>query len=209
MHFVILTSLINCSCNLVTFYFTHNCLKNGQTRLSEEDEKAALDFVDTFGSYLDLYNTLVVSGNIESQPLAHKLVSLAKFDPQHREAMKGLQNAKILLFYEPVSSDVMERCIYYPFFLTFVQSHSLHSKNMLSALHELLQTGAYNTMSAHVDMTRLLVSAYPDLPPIRVKNASIEDSTDFYFKYLTLLMHPDEGSDAAKGSNRLVKVRLL
>lgn len=98
--------------------------------------------------------------------------------------------------------------IYWPVYLTTVaQCHSLHSKNMLSALHELLQTGAYNTMSENVDVTRLLVSSYPDLSPTSVKNASAEDLNDFYFNYLSLLMHPDEGSDAAKDNARLVRVR--
>jgi hypothetical protein len=91
------------SCSLVTFYFTRKYLPNGQTRLSENDEIDALSLVDAFGSYLDLYKTLVFAGNLKSQALVKKLVGLAKFDPQHREAMKVLQKAKVLLFYEPVS----------------------------------------------------------------------------------------------------------
>lgn len=77
---------------------------------------------------------------------------------------------------------------------------------MLSALHDLLQTGAYNSLSANFDIIRLLVSAYPDLSPVSVKAASCDRPDDFYFKYLSLLMHPEEGSDTAKHDGRFVKV---
>lgn len=81
---------------------------------------------------------------------------------------------------------------------------------MLSALHELLQTGAYNSLSANFDIIRLLVSAYPDLDPMIVRATTYgECSDDFYFKYMSLLMHPDEGSDAAKRDSSLVKVNVL
>eukprot|EP00804_Cyclotella_cryptica_P006899 CCRYP_007058-RE/>CCRYP_007058-RE protein AED:0.02 eAED:0.02 QI:90/1/1/1/1/0.75/4/1519/1084 len=90
------------TCSLVTFYFTHKYLPNGETPLSEDDENDAQALVDAYGSYLDLYKTLVFAGKLKSQALIQKLVGLAKFDPQHREAMKILQKAKVLLFYEPV-----------------------------------------------------------------------------------------------------------
>lgn len=78
---------------------------------------------------------------------------------------------------------------------------------MLSALHELLQSGTYNSISSNFDITRLLVSAYPDLPPISVKAAaSNASSADFYFNYMSMIMHPDEGSDLAKRDGSLVKV---
>ena len=77
---------------------------------------------------------------------------------------------------------------------------------MLSALHELLESGAYDSMTTNFDMIRLLVSAYPDLTPMSVRAASYKSSSDFYFNYLSLLMHPDEGSDAAKRDGELVKV---
>jgi hypothetical protein len=35
--------------------------------------------------------------------------------------------------------------------------------------------------------------------------AASDSPEDFYFKYLSLLMHPDEGSDAAKRDKGLVK----
>lgn len=92
---------IRYSCSLVTFYFTHKYLPFGQ--LVQEDTEDALNFVDDYGSYLDLYKSFVVAGKLQSQSMIIKLVGLAKFDPQHREAMKGLQKAKVLLFYEPVS----------------------------------------------------------------------------------------------------------
>lgn len=79
---------------------------------------------------------------------------------------------------------------------------------MLSALHELLQTGAYCSLSANFDFVRLLVSAFPDLTPESVRaSTSSNSSSDLYSEYLSLLMHPDEGSDAAKQDGSLVKVK--
>ena len=60
-------------------------------------------FVDAYGSYLDIYKCLVIAGKLHSKLLVDKLVGVAKYDPQHREAMKALQKAKTILFYEPVS----------------------------------------------------------------------------------------------------------
>lgn len=46
----------------------------------------------------------MLAGKLQSQSIMKKIVDLAKFDPQHREAMKRLESAKMLLFYEPVSA---------------------------------------------------------------------------------------------------------
>ncbi|KAL7511838.1 hypothetical protein ACHAXN_008783 [Cyclotella atomus] len=171
------------TCSLVTFYFTRTYQPNGHLHLhlSEENETMALNLIDSYGSYLDLYKTLVLAGMLQCQSMITKLVSLAKYDPHHKEAIQGLQKAKVLMFYEP---------------------------NMLSALHELLQSGSYNSMSSPIDaFYNLLVSAYPDLPPMSVKAAAASNASagDFYFNYMSLIMHPEEGSDLAKRDGSLVK----
>jgi hypothetical protein len=66
----------------------------------------ALDLIDSYGSYLDLYKSLVLAGKLQCQSMVMKLVSLAKYDPCHREAIQGLQKAKVLLFYEPVRAAI-------------------------------------------------------------------------------------------------------
>ena len=95
------------SCCLVTFYFTFKYLRSDNSQLSQEDEKSALVLIDTYGSYLDIHKALVLAGKLQSRPIIDKLLSVAKFDPQHGEALKGLQRAKTLLFYEPVSTRII------------------------------------------------------------------------------------------------------
>lgn len=95
------------SCSLVTFYFTRKYLSSKQIDLSDDEEKTALELIDEYGSYLDLNKTLVFAGKLQSQSIVKKIVELAKFDPQHKEAMKRLESAKMLLFYESVSVNAM------------------------------------------------------------------------------------------------------
>ena len=74
-----------------------------QQRLSLEVEKEAATFIDKYGSYLDIYKCLVYTGKLHSKILVDKLVDVAKYDSRHKEAVKSLKKAKVLLFYEPVS----------------------------------------------------------------------------------------------------------
>ena len=82
-------------------------MRSDNSQLSQEDEKSALVLIDTYGSYLDIHKALVLAGKLQSRPIIDKLLSVAKFDPQHGEALKGLQRAKTLLFYEPVSTRII------------------------------------------------------------------------------------------------------
>jgi hypothetical protein len=66
----------------------------------EEAEAAAL--IDAYGSYLDIYKSLVFAGKCHSKQIVDKLLGVAKYDVQHKEAVKVLQKAQDLLFYEPV-----------------------------------------------------------------------------------------------------------
>lgn len=63
----------------------------------------AAKLIDTYGAYVDIYECLVSAGKIRSKLLVEKVVSVAKYDGRHAEALKALRKAKVLLFYEPVS----------------------------------------------------------------------------------------------------------
>lgn len=97
-----------CSCSLVTFYFC-NLLENppkdqnDAPYISKNAEKDAAELIDAYGSYLSLYECLLSAGRSHSKLLVDKLINVAKYDVQHKEAVKALQKAKVLLFYEPVS----------------------------------------------------------------------------------------------------------
>jgi hypothetical protein len=101
---------------------------------------------------------------------------------------------------------------------------------MLSALLELLPStcsAQYNSGVSNSDFITLLVSAYPDLQPWCVREASATSPTEddaaeeqhsdsscsgddgsFYMEYLSALLHHEDGHDAAKRNEALVKVRL-
>lgn len=77
---------------------------------------------------------------------------------------------------------------------------------MLSALLDLLPS-ITKLPSHNLVFVALLVSAYPDVQPWSVREASnIEHSGDFYSKYLLSLLHHEEGNDAAKQDKAMVKV---
>lgn len=43
------------------------------------------------------------AGTFHSKQIVDKLLGVAKYDVQHKEAVKALQKAQAVLFYEPVS----------------------------------------------------------------------------------------------------------
>ncbi len=98
------------SCILVTFFFTHTLSRSSallsyqKTMLPQKAEDEALAFIDTYGSYIDIYKCLVIAGESHSRAIVDKIVCLAKYDSHHQEAVKALQRAKTFLFYEPVRS---------------------------------------------------------------------------------------------------------
>ncbi|KAL7464072.1 hypothetical protein ACHAXS_004408 [Conticribra weissflogii] len=173
------------TCKLVTFYFTQrsslwyiNSINiEDIPSISQEDEMEAAKFIDMYGSYVDIYECLVFAGKIRSKLLVDKIVSVAKFDGRHAEALKALRKAKVLLFYEP---------------------------HMLSAIIELLPSISAQSISSKFDFMSLLVSSYPDLQPWCVKEYS-KHKPRFYFKYLSSLMHHEDGNDSAKRDKTLVK----
>ena len=65
----------------------------------------------------------------------------------------------------------------------------------------------------------LCASAYPDVRPWQVESAcrlskpvktsTDEDMKEFYYSYLTLLLHPIDGHDTARRDPSLVKVTIL
>lgn len=108
--------------------------------------------------------------------------------------------------------DPLETCISFLFRcanpFTFVFNTT---KCMLSALLELLPSISTKECSSSLDFIALLVSAYPDLQPWCVHEATVssEHSGDFYLKYMSSLLNHEDGNDAAKRDEALVKVSLF
>jgi hypothetical protein len=82
---------------------------------------------------------------------------------------------------------------------------------MLSALLELLpKTTTTNQETSDFDYISLSVSAYPDLQPWCMQEASDSDgSDDIYMKYLSSLLHHEDGNDSAKQDGDIVRVSLI
>ncbi len=80
---------------------------------------------------------------------------------------------------------------------------------MLSALLDRLSSMT-KLPSNNLDFIALLVSAYPDLQPWFVlESSNSEYCGGFYSKYLLALLHHEDGNDAAKRDEALVKVNVI
>ena len=91
----------------------------------------------------------------------------------------------------------------------------------LSAILELLHSIRNETKVERRDIIRnICIAAYPDIQPWQVRKACYDLGTDskpgqqveswseeFYYTYLSMLLHPIEGNDAARHDGPLVKVR--
>jgi len=117
---------------LTTFYFTQKFPKGP---LSPEDEDEAADLIDAYGSYLDIYKCLVFAGKLRSKRLVDKLVGVAKYDYQHKEAVKALRKAKVLVFYEPVCTCLLRMAHYHCSYLNscFISKSNLSLTNAFVA----------------------------------------------------------------------------
>ena len=98
------------TCFLITFYFTQEILPGmgdagGTWRNTKKwTENDALEFVDTFGTYLKLPMALAYATFLESERVVIKLLELANHDPRHLEALKEISKFNSFILYEPVSS---------------------------------------------------------------------------------------------------------
>jgi hypothetical protein len=97
-----------CSCFLVTFYFVHVLLP--KLMISQDKEGSVsilgdiLTYLRDYGSYLRMDTCLVYSSALKATSVIDMLLSIAKHDPRHREAIKQMTKSGAMVFYEPVSS---------------------------------------------------------------------------------------------------------
>ena len=61
-------------------------------------------FLKEYGSYLRMDTCLAYASVLRATFVIDLLLSIAKHDPRHREAMKQMSKSTSMLFYEPVSS---------------------------------------------------------------------------------------------------------
>eukprot|EP00979_Chaetoceros_neogracilis_P017829 scaffold10290_cov174-Chaetoceros_neogracile.AAC.3 len=196
------------TCQLITFYFTRKIIPE-ITSLTEEQhrqgtdvdvcrkqaENDAITFIQNFGSYLILFESLVSASQSLSKTVVHSLLTVAKNDPTHIDCTKQLLRNSSMIPYEP----------------------KLLSP-LLLRLNEII-----NNPNAAVpeNLLPLIVAAFPDLKPWQMraslsscrsqpgdiindqalKDMETKDAV-LYYVYLSLLMN---SSHMARMDEMLVK----
>ncbi len=70
----------------------------------DNTEDAIATFLKEYGSYLRMDTCLAYASVLKATFVIDLLLSIAKHDPRHREAMKQMSKSTSMVFYEPVSS---------------------------------------------------------------------------------------------------------
>lgn len=65
-------------------------------------EQEAREFVEQFGSYLELHSCFLRAVAMQSMPMIDVLLDIANHDPRHREVMKMTSKPGALVLYEQV-----------------------------------------------------------------------------------------------------------
>ena len=196
------------TCMLVTFYFTRKIIPNitalKEVQLyqrsdidgrREKAENDAIEFIQSFGSYLDLFESLLSASESLSKAVVHSLLSIAKNDPTHIDCTKQFTRNISIVPYEP--------------------------KLLSSLLLRLDEIVSNPTASIPENLLPLIVAAYPDLKPWQMRTSLPSykhnpgeiicdtalkdmDTKDaiLYYVYLSLLM---ESSQMARMDEVLVK----
>lgn len=60
-------------------------------------------FAKIFGTYLQIHSCLAFSANVEAEKAVDELLTVARYDPSHRDAVREIQKGSNLTFYDAVS----------------------------------------------------------------------------------------------------------
>lgn len=144
------------------------------------EQEVIIDFITSYGAYLDLNPCLISAGNLRLESVIHKLLEIAKYDLHHKDAM-GILSKKGTL--------------------------ALYKQNVtLSALLESVKTKKLDgdatllLVSAYPDLKPWQISKYFAGP------SRSDKSNLFYYNYLSSLLHPTDGIDNARQNKELVSV---
>lgn len=184
----------NETCFLVTFYFVKFLLPKVEIVESQRNVKSkeGLDniivFLGEFGAYLEINKCLVLAAAMRAEVVIDLLLSIAKHDPRHREVMKLMSKSNHLVLYE---------------------------QSMLSAvLHRLYNITKERSSVVKAKLVEVCAAAFPDIQPWQVQKmcfvneGTVEESAvmaDLYYNYLSLLLNPSDGFEAARRQPLLVK----
>ena len=196
------------TCKLVTFYFSRKIIGSIKTLrrrnldqnstneiLIKEAEEKGTQFIQSYGSYLDIFESLVAAADSLSSRLIEELLNVANYDPTHIDCMKMLKRNSTIVLYE--------------------------QKFLSAILFRIREIFKNPNASVPENLLPLLAAAYPDLKPWQIRSSlqsftgSPEDiiNDDFliqmetkeailYYIYLSLLM---ESNHMARMDEYLVK----
>lgn len=72
---------------------------------SEKGRDEIVVFMGEYGSYLKMDTCLAYAAVLKADSVVDILLSIAKYDPRHREVIKQTSKSTSMVFYEPVSND--------------------------------------------------------------------------------------------------------
>lgn len=79
--------------------------KTEEGRDSDKGRDEIVVFMGEYGSYLKLDTCLAYTAVLKADIAVDILLSIAKYDPRHREVIKQTSKSVSMVFYEPVCSD--------------------------------------------------------------------------------------------------------
>jgi len=159
------------ACCLVTFYFTH--------AIPTMSQKEALEFVKTFGAYMNLSETLSVASRLHLEEVIEVLLDMAtKYDVMHKKAKVEFDviNTGLAMCQQPPLSVLVQ----------YLNERTLENSAVLP----------------------FLISAYPDLQPWLVRKSAYAgdlESQKNYYEYLSTLLDPMYGYESARKDIDLVR----
>jgi hypothetical protein len=89
------------SCFLVTYFCTEKIIGCDQYEGFSTINRSS--FVQTYGAYLQMQTCLSFASFVKDEAAISEILKVARDDPNHRDAMKDIQESSHLLFYDSVS----------------------------------------------------------------------------------------------------------
>lgn len=183
---------------MVTFYFQHKILKELDVRdpcalaTPSHIETRVIEFIEKYGSYLHLYESLKAASEHFSAKVIQKLLDVSCSDPLHNESMKLFSKNTTYIPYEPkVFSCLLCR-------LSFFDRKGKERGNVLAMF-----VAAYPDLKPWQIRTMLCLNTkYDDIVNLQALQDTAEDDIIFYYEYLSLLM---ESYQVARLDKTLVK----
>jgi hypothetical protein len=79
-------------------------MASNRSKGPDDTEDVISTFLKEYGSYLRMDTCLAYASVLKATFVIDLLLSIAKHDPRHREAMKQISKSSSMVFYEPVRS---------------------------------------------------------------------------------------------------------